>query len=154
MREKLDHFVIPALGQLDIEAISRSDIEIRLVAPILARDAHEQACRCKDVARRVIGHAVDLELRQDNTAVKTCKVITATRVTLHHRISWVELPELLDVVDRFERQRLAERSSLIALRLMVLILSHGTTTSAPLILVVVRRAWAIRASRLSSSSTR
>ena len=32
------------------------------------------------------------------------------------------LPELLEVIDRFERQRLAERSSLIALRLMMLTL--------------------------------
>ena len=34
----------------------------------------------------------------------------------------MELPELLTVIDRFERQRLAERSSLIALRLMMLTL--------------------------------
>ncbi len=46
MREKLDHFVIPALGQLDIEGITRTDIESRLLAPILARGAHEQARRC------------------------------------------------------------------------------------------------------------
>ena len=122
MREKLDHFVIPALGQLDIEAITRSDIETRLLAPILARGANEQARRCNDVARRVIEHAVDLELRQDNPAVKARKVIAATRVTHYHRISWVELPELLTVIDQFERQRLAERSSLIALRLMMLTL--------------------------------
>jgi integrase len=70
----------------------------------------------------VIEHAVDLELRQDNPAVKARKVIAATRVTHYHRISWVELPELLTVIDRFERQRLAERSSLIALRLMMLTL--------------------------------
>ena len=50
------------------------------------------------------------------------KVIAATRVTRYHRISWVELPELLEMIDRFERQRLAERSSLIALRLMMLTL--------------------------------
>lgn len=122
MREKLDHFVIPALGQLDIEAITRSDIETRLLAPILARGANEQARRCNDVARRVIEHAVDLELRQDNPAVKARKVIAATRVTHYHRISWVELPEPLTVIDQFERQRLAERSSLIALRLMMLTL--------------------------------
>jgi integrase len=122
MREKLDHFVLPALGQLDIEAITRSDIETRLLAPILARGANEQARRCNDVARRVIEHAVDLELRQDNPAVKARKVIAATRVTHYHRISWVELPELLTVIDQFERQRLAERSSLIALRLMMLTL--------------------------------
>ena len=122
MREKLDHFVLPALGQLDIEGISRSDIETRLLAPILARGANEQARRCNDVARRVIEHAVDLELRQDNPAVKARKVIAATRVTHYHRISWVELPELLTVIDQFERQRLAERSSLIALRLMMLTL--------------------------------
>jgi len=122
MREKLDHFVIPALGQLDIEAITRSDIETRLLAPILARGAHEQARRCNDVTRRVIEHAVDLELRQDNPAVKARKVIAATRVTHYHRISWVELPELLKVIDQFERQRQAERSSLIALRLMMLTL--------------------------------
>jgi integrase len=122
MREKLDHFVLPALGQLDIEAITRTDIETRLLAPILARGANEQARRCNDVARRVIEHAVDLELRQDNPAVKARKVIAATRVTHYHRISWVELPELLTVIDQFERQRLAERSSLIALRLMMLTL--------------------------------
>jgi len=122
MREKLDHFVIPALGQLDIEAITRSDIEIQLLAPILARGANEQARRCNDVTRRVIEHAVDLELRQDNPAVKARKVIAATRVTHYHRISWVELPELLTVIDQFERQRLAELSSLIALRLMMLTL--------------------------------
>jgi len=122
MREKLDHFVIPALGQLEIEAITRSDIETRLLAPILARSAHEQARRCNDVTRCVIEHAVDLELRQDNPAVKARKVIAATRVTHYHRISWVELPELLEVIDRFERQRLAERSSFIALRLMMLTL--------------------------------
>jgi integrase len=122
MREKLDHFVIPALGQLEIEAISRSDIETRLLAPILARGAHEQARRCNDVTRRVIEHAVDLELRQDNPAVKARKVIAATRVTHYHRISWVELPELLEAIERFEQQRLAERSSLIALRLMMLTL--------------------------------
>ena len=34
----------------------------------------------------------------------------------------MELPELLTVIDQFERQRLAERSSLIALRLMMLTL--------------------------------
>jgi integrase len=78
--------------------------------------------RCNDVARRVIEHAVDLELRQDNPAVKARKVIAATRVTHYHRISWVELPELLTVIDQVERQRLAERSSLIALRLMMLTL--------------------------------
>jgi len=122
MREKLDHFVIPALGQLDIEAITRSDIETQLLAPILARGANEQARRCNDVTRRVIEHAVDLELRQDNPAVKARKVIAATRVTHYHRISWVELPELLEAIERFEQQRLAERSSLIALRLMMLTL--------------------------------
>ena len=122
MREKLDHFVIPALGQLEIEAITRSDIETRLLAPILARGANEQARRCNDVTRRVIEHAVDLELRQDNPAVKARKVIAATRVTHYHRISWVELPELLEAIERFEQQRLAERSSLIALRLMMLTL--------------------------------
>ena len=122
MREKLNHFVIPALGQLDIDAITRSDIETRLLAPILARGAHEQARRCNDVTRRVIEHAVDLELRQDNPAVKARKVIAATRVTHYHRISWVELPELLEAIERFEQQRLAERSSLIALRLMMLTL--------------------------------
>jgi len=122
MREKLDHFVIPALGQFDIEGITRTDIETRLLAPILARGAHEQARRCNDVTRRVIEHAVDLELRQDNPAVKARKVIAATRVTHYHRISWVELPELLTVIDQFERQRLAECSSLIALRLMMLTL--------------------------------
>ncbi len=31
---QLDHFVIPALGQLEIEAITRGDIETRLLAPI------------------------------------------------------------------------------------------------------------------------
>ena len=119
MREKLDHFVLPALGQLDIESLTRSDIETRLIAPIVARGAHEQARRCNDVARRVIEHAVDLELRPDNPAVKARKIIAATRVTHYHRICWVELPELLEAIDRFEQQNLAERSSLIALRLMM-----------------------------------
>jgi hypothetical protein len=52
MREKLDHFVIPALGQLEIEAITRSEATLKthLLAPILTRGAHEQA-------RRVIEHA-------------------------------------------------------------------------------------------------
>ena len=45
-----------------------------------------------------------------------------TRETHYHRISWVELPELLEAIERFEPQRLAERSSLIALRLMMLTL--------------------------------
>jgi hypothetical protein len=67
----------------------------------------------------VIEHAVDLELRQDNPAVKARKVIAATRVTHYHRISWVELPELLEAIERFEQQRLAERSSLIAPRLTI-----------------------------------
>ena len=122
MREKLDHFVLPALGQLAIESLTRSDIETRLIAPIVARGAHEQARRCNDVARRVIEHAVDLELRPDNPAVKARKIIAATRVTHYHRICWVELPELLGAIDRFEQQNLAERSSLIALRLMMLTL--------------------------------
>ena len=52
MREKHDHFVIPALGQLDIEAITRTDIESRLLAPILARGAHEQARRGGSWAKR------------------------------------------------------------------------------------------------------
>jgi hypothetical protein len=77
MRETLDHFVIPALGQLDREGITRSDIETRLLAPLLARGAHEQARRCNDVTRRVIEHAVDLELRQDNPAVKARKRCSA-----------------------------------------------------------------------------
>jgi hypothetical protein len=55
-------------------------------------------------------------------AGKARKVIAATRVTHDHRISWVELPELLEAIERFEQQRLAERSSLIALRLMMLTL--------------------------------
>ena len=45
MREKLDRFVIPALGQLDIEAITRSDIETQLLAPILARGARQRCQR-------------------------------------------------------------------------------------------------------------
>ena len=102
MREKLDHFVIPALGQLDIEAITRNDIETQLLAPILARGPNEQARRCNDVTRRVIERAVDLELWQDNPAIKARKVIAATRVTHYHRISWVELPELLEAIERFE----------------------------------------------------
>jgi hypothetical protein len=52
MRKKLDHFVIPALGQLDIEAISRSDIETHLLTFIVARGAHEQACRCRHQLQR------------------------------------------------------------------------------------------------------
>jgi hypothetical protein len=44
-REKLDHFVNSVRGQLDIEAITRSDIETRLLAPILARGAHGQVRR-------------------------------------------------------------------------------------------------------------
>jgi integrase len=65
---------------------------------------------------------MDLELRSDNPATRTRKLIATTRVTHYHRISWVELPELLGVIDRYERDHSAERSSLIALRLMMLTL--------------------------------
>ncbi|MFM7267127.1 MAG: tyrosine-type recombinase/integrase [Cyanobium sp.] len=122
MREKLDHFVLPALGDVPIGVLGRAHIEDRLLAPIVARGANEQARRCNDVVRRVLEHAIDLELRADNPATRTRKLIATTRVTHYHRISWVELPELLEVIDRYERERSAERSSLIALRLMMLTL--------------------------------
>ena len=122
MREKLDHFVLPALGEVAIGVLGRTDIEDRLLAPIVARGANEQARRCNDVVRRVLEHAMDLELRSDNPATRTRKLIATTRVTHYHRISWVELPELLGVIDRYERDHAAERSSLIALRLMMLTL--------------------------------
>ena len=122
MREKLDHFVLPALGQVAIGVLGRTEIEDRLLAPIVARGANEQARRCNDVLRRVLEHAMDLELRSDNPATRTRKLIATTRVTHYHRISWVELPELLGVIDRYERDHAAERSSLIALRLMMLTL--------------------------------
>ena len=122
MREKLDHFVVPALGEVAIGVLGRTDIEDRLLAPIVARGANEQARRCNDVVRRVLEHAMDLELRSDNPATRTRKLIATTRVTHYHRISWVELPELLGVIDRYERDHAAERSSLIALRLMMLTL--------------------------------
>lgn len=122
MREKLDHFVLPALAEVAIGALGRTDIEDRLLAPIVARGANEQARRCNDVVRRVLEHAMDLELRSDNPATRTRKLIATTRVTHYHRISWVELPELLGVIDRYERDHAAERSSLIALRLMMLTL--------------------------------
>ena len=122
MREKLDHFVLPALGQVAIGVLGRTEIEDRLLAPIVARGANEQARRCNDVVRRVLEHAMDLELRSDNPATRTRKLIATTRVTHYHRISWVELPELLGVIDRYERDHAAERSSLIALRLMMLTL--------------------------------
>ena len=122
MREKLDHFVVPALGQVAIGVLGRTEIEDRLLAPIVARGANEQARRCNDVVRRVLEHAMDLELRSDNPATRTRKLIATTRVTHYHRISWVELPELLGVIDRYERDHAAERSSLIALRLMMLTL--------------------------------
>jgi integrase len=122
MREKLDHFVLPALGEVAIGLLGRTEIEDRLLAPIVARGANEQARRCNDVVRRVLEHAMDLELRSDNPATRTRKLIATTRVTHYHRISWVELPELLGVIDRYERDHSAERSSLIALRLMMLTL--------------------------------
>ena len=122
MREKLDHFVLPALGEVAIGLLGRTEIEDRLLAPIVARGANEQARRCNDVVRRVLEHAMDLELRSDNPATRTRKLIATTRVTHYHRISWVELPELLGVIDRCERDHAAERSSLIALRLMMLTL--------------------------------
>ena len=64
MWEKLDHFVIPALGQLHFEVSTCSDIETQLLAPILTREANEHARRCIDVTRRQIEQAVALELRQ------------------------------------------------------------------------------------------
>ncbi len=71
MREKLDHFVLPALGQVAIGVLGRTEIEDRLLAPIVARGANEQARRCNDVVRRVLEHAMDLELRSDNPATRT-----------------------------------------------------------------------------------
>ena len=122
MREKLDNFVLPALGEVAIGLLGRAEIEDLLLAPIVARGANEQARRCNDVVRRVLEHAMDLELRSDNPATRTRKLIASTRVTHYHRISWVELPELLEVMARFEREHFAERSSLIALKLMMLTL--------------------------------
>jgi len=83
MREKLDHFVLPALGEVAIGVLGRTEIEDRLLAPIVARGANEQARRCNDVVRRVLEHAMDLELRSDNPAARTRKLIatTASRTT-------------------------------------------------------------------------
>ncbi|MEY4354440.1 MAG: putative prophage integrase [Cyanobacteriota bacterium] len=92
MREKLDNFVLPALGDAAIGALSRGQIEDRLLAPIVARGANEQARRCNDVVRRVLEHAMDLELRSDNPATRTRKLIATTRVTHYHRISCVFSP--------------------------------------------------------------
>jgi len=74
----------------------------------------QQTCRNH---ARLRFDAVDFELRQDNPAVKARKVIAATRVTHYDRISWVGPPEMLEGIDRFERQRLAERNNLLGLRL-------------------------------------
>ena len=120
MREKLDNFILPVLGEMAVDSVSRADIEQRLLAPIVARGANEQARRCNDVTRRVLEHAVDLELRSDNPAVKARKLIAPTRVTHYHRISWVELPELLAAIEKSEQQGEAQISSLIALKLMLL----------------------------------
>ncbi|MFN9630086.1 MAG: tyrosine-type recombinase/integrase, partial [Cyanobacteriota bacterium] len=45
MREKLDNFVLPALGDVAIGVLGRAEIEDRLLAPIVARGANEQARR-------------------------------------------------------------------------------------------------------------
>jgi integrase len=76
------------------------------------------------VVRRVREHAIDLELRADNpaTRTRTRKLIATTRATHYRRISWVELLELSGVIDRYERDHAVERSSLIALHLMMLTL--------------------------------
>ena len=74
----------------------------------------QQTCRNH---ARLSFDAVDFELRQDNPAFKARKVIVATRVTHYDRISWVGPPEMLEGIDRFERQRLAERNNLLGLRL-------------------------------------
>lgn len=87
MREKLDHFVLPALGEVAIGVLGRTDLEDRLLAPIVARGANEQACRCNDVVRRVLEPAMDLELRSDNpaTRTRTRKLIATTRVNSGRR---------------------------------------------------------------------
>ena len=41
MREKLDHFVLPALGEVAIGVLGRTEIEGRLLAPIVAGGANE-----------------------------------------------------------------------------------------------------------------
>lgn len=152
MREKLDNFVLPALGDAAIGALSRGQIEDRLLAPIVARGANEQARRCNDVVRRVLEHAMDLELRSDNPATRTRKLIATTRVTHYHRISWVELPELLEVMARFEREHFAERSSLIALRLMMLTLVRPSELREARCSEVdtKRRQWIIPAERMKT----
>jgi hypothetical protein len=122
MREKLDNFVLTALGDVAVGVLGRAEIEDRLLAPIVARGANGQARRCNDVVRRVLEHAMDLELGSDNPATRTRKLIASTRVMHYCRISWVELPDLPEVRARFEREHFAERSSLIALRLMMLTL--------------------------------
>ena len=60
---------------------------------------------------------------QLEAVVGTREVFAATCVTKYHRNSWMELPEMLQVIDRFERQRLAERSSL---RLMMINLARAS----------------------------
>ncbi len=124
MLEKLDNVVLPALGEVAIGVQGRAEIEDRLLAPIVARGANEQTRHCNDMVRKVIEHAMDLELRSDNPATRTRKLIVTTHVTHYHRISWVELPELLEVMSRFEQDHFAERSRLITLRLMMLTLAR------------------------------
>jgi integrase len=152
MREKLDNFVLPALGDVAIGVLGRMEIEDRLLAPIVARGANEQARRCNDVVRRVLDYAMDLELRGDNPATRTRKLIAITRVTHYHRISWVELPELLEVIDRFERDYSAVPSSLIALRLMLLTLVRPSELREARWSEIdaARRQWIIPADRMKT----
>jgi hypothetical protein len=101
--------------QLDADVDTRAEALAELEAALLSEEG------CIDVTRRGIEHAVDLRLRQENPVVKARKFIS-TRVTQYHRISWVEPPEMLEVIDQFERHGLAERCSLIGLGLMMITL--------------------------------
>jgi cytochrome c biogenesis protein CcdA len=82
------------------------------------------------VSLALVEQAVDLKLQQENPAVKAWKFIS-TRVTQYHRISWVEPPEMLELIDRFERQRVAERSSLMGLRLRMITLGDPVNSGKP-----------------------
>jgi hypothetical protein len=60
--------------QLEADVDIRAQALAELEAVLLAEEG------CNDVTRRVIEHAVDLKLRQENPAVKARKVIACTRV--------------------------------------------------------------------------
>jgi integrase len=102
-KRRLENDIFPLIGSKHIEMIERKDV-IAVVRSIDSRGAHEMASRAINVISRILGYAVNHELRETNPAqgIKPSDLIGSVPTKNFASIDPKELPTLLAKIDRYE----------------------------------------------------